>query len=56
MTFSVPVPGTKAVTQVKRVHNGLESNNLEVIGKQLQRMAKTERTDGEYKEIVTVVW
>ena len=31
--------------------NGLESNNLEVIGKQLQRMAKTERTDGEYKEI-----
>lgn len=30
---------------------GLESNNLEVIGKQLQRMAKTERTDGEYKEI-----
>ena len=25
--------------------NGLESNNLEVIGKQLQRMAKTERTD-----------
>ena len=31
--------------------NGLESDNLEVIGKQLQRMAKTERTDGEYKEI-----
>ena len=31
--------------------NGLESNNLEVIGKHLQRMAKTERTDGEYKEI-----
>ena len=31
--------------------NGLESNNLEVIGKQLQRMAKTERTDGEYKDI-----
>ena len=31
--------------------NGLESNNLEVIGKQLQKMAKTERTDGEYKEI-----
>ena len=31
--------------------NGLESNNLEVIGKQLQRMAKTERTDGEYKKI-----
>ena len=31
--------------------HGLESNNLEVIGKQLQRMAKTERTDGEYKEI-----
>ena len=31
--------------------NGLEYNNLEVIGKQLQRMAKTERTDGEYKEI-----
>ena len=31
--------------------NGLESNNLEVIGKQLQRMAKTERTDGKYKEI-----
>ena len=31
--------------------NGLESNNLEVIGKQLQRMAKKERTDGEYKEI-----
>ena len=31
--------------------NGLESNNLEVIGKQLQRMAKTERTDREYKEI-----
>ena len=31
--------------------NGLESNNLEVIGKQLQRMAKTERTDGDYKEI-----
>ena len=31
--------------------NGLESNNLEVIGKQLQRMAKTARTDGEYKEI-----
>ena len=31
--------------------NGLESNNLEVIGKQLQMMAKTERTDGEYKEI-----
>lgn len=31
--------------------NGLESNNLEVIGKQLQRTAKTERTDGEYKEI-----
>ena len=31
--------------------NGLDSNNLEVIGKQLQRMAKTERTDGEYKEI-----
>jgi len=31
--------------------NGLESNNLELIGKQLQRMAKTERTDGEYKEI-----
>ena len=31
--------------------NGLESNNLKVIGKQLQRMAKTERTDGEYKEI-----
>ena len=30
---------------------GLESNNLEVIGKHLQRMAKTERTDGEYKEI-----
>ena len=34
--------------------NGLESNNLEVIGKQLQRMAKTERTDGEYKEIGTI--
>ena len=31
--------------------NGLESNNLEVIGKHLQRMAKTARTDGEYKEI-----
>ena len=31
--------------------NGLESNNPEVIGKQLQWMAKTERTDGEYKEI-----
>lgn len=31
--------------------SGLESNNLEVIGKQLQKMAKTERTDGEYKEI-----
>ena len=31
--------------------NGLESNNLEVIGKHLQRMAKAERTDGEYKEI-----
>ena len=31
--------------------NGLESNNLEVIGKQLQKMVKTERTDGEYKEI-----
>lgn len=31
--------------------NGLESNNPEVIGKQLQRMAKTERTDGDYKEI-----
>ena len=35
--------------------NGLESNNLEVIGKQLQRMAKTERTDGEYKEIASKV-
>lgn len=34
--------------------NGLESNNLEVIGKQLQRMAKTERTDGEYKEIGSI--
>ena len=31
--------------------NGLESNNLEVIGKHLQRMAKTARTDGEYNEI-----
>ena len=31
--------------------NGLDSKNLEVIGKHLQRMAKTERTDGEYKEI-----
>ena len=31
--------------------NGLESNNLEVIGKQLQKMAKTERTDGGYKDI-----
>ena len=31
--------------------NGLEFNNLEGIGKQLQRMAKTEKTDGEYKEI-----
>ena len=31
--------------------NGLDSSNLEVIGKQLQRMAKGERTDGKYKEI-----
>lgn len=31
--------------------NGLDSKNLEVIGKHLQRMAKTARTDGEYKEI-----
>ena len=31
--------------------NGLDSKNLEVIGKYLQRMAKTARTDGEYKKI-----